>query len=137
MGAATGGDITEISFNHPTIGSAILYCKASEDNTFDLGGFRSDDDDDGVDGGGNMIDKINRKRWSVDIANMTNDMNDRQDVEKINLLAASPVLADWTFSHINGTVYGGKGKPVGDIKNNVNASTFPLKIAGGGKLQRI
>lgn len=134
--SAIGGDITEIAVNHPDLGSRILYCKASEDNTFDLGGFRSEDDDDLVDGGGNMIDKITRKRWSVEIAAMTNDMV-AGDAEYVNKLAAHPVPAEYTFSHINGSNYGAKGKPVGDIKNNVNAATFPVKFAGGGKLQKI
>lgn len=137
MGNAVGGDITEISFSHPTLGTGILRCKASEDNTYDLGGFRSDDDDDGIDGGGRMIDKMNRKRWSVEIAAMTNDMNEDKDLEKVVALASDPVPANFVFSHINGTIYGGLGKPVGDIKNNVNGSVFPIKFAGGGILKAI
>ena len=55
-----GGDILEITFNHPTLGSGIIFPKAAEDSTFDLGGFRSNDDAAGVDGSGEMIDQSDR-----------------------------------------------------------------------------
>jgi hypothetical protein len=132
---ATGGDIIEITYNHPTIGSGVIYPKAAEDNNFDLGGVRSADDANMVDGGGNMIDQMNRTRWSVETL-CVNDMNSQNEAEKCNELAASAVLADWTFTHINGAVYVGKGKPVGDLINNVNQSTFTLKVSGGGKLKK-
>lgn len=131
----TGGDILEITFNHPTIGSGVLYPKAGEDNTFDLGGFNSSDDANMIDGGGNMIDQLNRKRWKVTVL-IVNDMNSKLDLEKVENMASSPLLADWTFSHINGTVYVATGKPVGDKELNVNQSTFSLTVAGGGKLKK-
>jgi hypothetical protein len=52
---ATGGDIIEITFNHPSIGSGTLFPKAGEDSTYNTGGFRSADDDNMIDGAGNMI----------------------------------------------------------------------------------
>jgi hypothetical protein len=133
---AVGGDIIEITFNHPTLGNGTIFPKSNEDGTFDLGGFRSNDDDNMIDGGGNMIDQINRSRWSLETV-VSWDMNLRTDLEKVVAIAGSPVQADWTFSHINGTVYGGKGKPVGDLKGNSNSATFSLKIAGGGILKKI
>lgn len=133
---AVGGDILEITYNHPTLGSGVIFPKASEDSTFDLGGFRSNDDANMVAGNGEMIDQINLARWSFEVA-VAWDMNTREDLEKLNDLAADPVLADWTFSHINGTVYGGTGKPVGDLSGNGNAATFTLKVSGGGKLKKI
>jgi hypothetical protein len=132
---STGGDIIEITYNHPTIGSGVIFPKAAEDNTYDLGGIRSTDDANMVDGGGNMIDQMNRGRWSVETL-CVNDMNTQNEIERCNEMAANPTLADWTFTHINGTVYVGKGKPVGDLQNNVNQSTFTLKVAGGGKLKK-
>lgn len=131
----TGGDIVEITYNHATVGSGVIFPKAAEDNTFDLGGFRSGDDMNMVDGGGNMLDQMNRARWAVEVV-VSNDMNSREEIEKMNELAASPLPATWTFSHINGTVYTGNGKPVGDLSNNVNQSTFTLKVSGGGKLKK-
>ena len=131
-----GGDIVEITFNHPTIGSGIIFPKANEDSTFDTGGFRSNDDADMVDGSGEMIDQINRKRWSFE-STIAWDMNTREDLDKLSQLAADPVDADYTITHINGTVWGAKGKPVGDLAGNGNAATFPLKLAGGGKMKKI
>lgn len=133
---ATGGDIIEITYNHDTLGSGVIYAKAAEDSTFDLGGFTSADDSNMVDGGGNMIDTINQKRWKFGVT-VSWDMNSANELEKIQQLAQSPVQADWTITSINGTVWGGKGKPVGDYEGNGNAATFPLLLSGGGKLKKI
>lgn len=131
-----GGDIIEITFNHPTLGSGIIFPKAAEDSTFDLGGFVSNDDANGVDGSGEMIDQLNRKRWSFE-GTVAWDMNTREDLEKLQSLSNDPVQAEWTMTHINGTVYGGTGKPVGDLQGNGNAATFALKLAGGGRMKKI
>jgi hypothetical protein len=133
---AVGGDITEITYNHPTLGAGIVFPKSGEDTTWNLGGFRSNDDNQMVDGSGAMIDQMNRSRWFVE-STVSWAMNDRQELEKLVALAESPVPADWTFSHVNGTVYGAKGKPVGDMDSNANQATFTLKVAGGGKLKKI
>jgi hypothetical protein len=136
MGQAIGGDIQEITFNHPTIGSGIIYAKANEDGTFDLGGLRSNDDQDMIDGSGQMIDQINQKRWKVETT-IAWDMQSDLTLEKLEQLAGSPVQADWTVQHINGSVYGGKGKPVGDLKGATNQATIPLVLSGGGRLKKI
>lgn len=133
---AVGGDIIEVTFNHPTLGSGTLFPKAAEDSTYDLGGIRSSDDANMVDGGGNMIDQMNRSRWSFEVP-IAWDMNTNGELEKCVAMAADPVPAEWTFTHINGTVYAGTGKPVGDLQGNGNAATFPLKVSGGGKLKKI
>lgn len=130
------GDILEITFNHPTLGSGIFNPKSTEDTTYDLGGFRSDDNEDGVDGAGNMIDRMTRKRWSFE-APIAWDANNAETLEKLNALAASPVQAQWTITSINGTVYGGQGKPVGDLKGNGANGTIQLKVSGGGKLKKV
>lgn len=129
------GDFLEITYNHSTLGSGIIFPKAGEDSTLNLGGFTENDDNQMVDGGGNMISQKTRKRWSFEGV-VANDM-DAKTLEKIEALAASPVPAEWTFSHINGIVYGGTGMPVGDIEANGNAGTFTLKVAGGGKMKQI
>ena len=41
---ASHGDITEVTFNHPTIGQGVFFPKANEGNTFDQGGIRTSDD---------------------------------------------------------------------------------------------
>jgi hypothetical protein len=133
---ATGGDIIEINYNHPTVGSGVIFAKSNEDSDFDLGGPRSNDDASGVTGNGEMIDQMNNVRWMFGVL-VAWDMNTRKDLENINALAASPVPSDWTISHINGSVYAGSGKPVGDLSGNGNKATFPLKLSGGGKLKKI
>ena len=134
--ANVGGDIIEVAYNHPTIGSGLLRPKAGEDSTFDPGGFRAEDSDDGIDGGGEMILKLNRKRWGFECT-IAWDNNVAQDLEKLNNLAGDPVQAVWTVSHVSGAVYKGTGTVVGDIKGNGNAATIALKVAGGAKLTKI
>lgn len=133
---AVGGDIIEITYNHPTIGSGVLNVKSNEDTTYDLGGFRSNDDANMVSGNGENIKQINRVRWSFE-ATVVWDMNTREDLENVIRLASDPVDAEWTITHVNGTVYGGTGNPVGDLSGNGNAANFPIKLAGGGSLKKI
>lgn len=133
---AVGGDILEITFNHPDVGSGVIFAKSAEDSTFDRGGFRSSDDANMITGSGEVIDQMNRVRWSFETV-VAWDMNEREDLEKVVALASSTIPADWTFSSINGTVYGATGKPVGDLQGNGNAATFTLKISGGGTMKKI
>lgn len=134
--AATGGDITEITYNHPTLGNGVLYPKSNEDSTYDLGGLRSEDDANMVDGGGKAINKINRVRWSFENT-ISNDMNVNNEMEKVKAMAGDPADASWTFQHVNGTIYAGQGRPVGDLNFNGNAATFKLKVSGGGDLSKL
>lgn len=134
--AYIGGDITEITWNHPILDSGRILVKASEDNTYDLGGVRGNDDANSVTGAGDNIRQLNNRGWRVNVT-IANDMNVGLELEKINALAASPIEADWTISHINGSIYGGKGAPVGDLSLNTNKSTFALVLGGGGKLAKL
>lgn len=131
----TGGDITEITFNNPLVGSGTIFPKAGEDSSYDLGGFRATDDANMIDGGGNMILQLNRVRWSFKVV-VAWDMNDQETLEKIVQLISSTAPTEWTFANANGTVYGGTGVPVGDYEGNGNQSTFPLKVAGGKVLKK-
>lgn len=125
-----GGDILEVTYNHPTLGSGTLFPKSSEDNMYDLGGFRSKDEASGIDGGGSPIDVMNQVRGFFE-AVVANDMNTNKELEAVSALAASPVPATWTFSVVNGKSYTGSGKPVGDLSGNINQGTFKLKVSGG------
>lgn len=136
MGRAIGGDILEVTYNHPTLGSGTFWPKANEDSTFDPGGFKGDDDSNMVDGGGANIKKLNRARWSFEVA-ISADQNVSKDLEKVAALAADTQDGTWTVSHISGAVYQGLGSPVGDVNWNGNAATITLKIAGGGKMKKI
>lgn len=136
MARAIGGDIVEVTFNHPSVGTGTFSPKAGEDSTYDLGGLRSDDDANGITGAGEAIRKMNKARWSFEVV-CASDMNTAEDLEKITSLSNSPAEADWTITHTNGSVYKGKGFPVGDIQGNGNAATFTLKVAGGGEMKKI
>jgi hypothetical protein len=134
--AAVGGDFIEITYNHPTLGSGTFFPKAAEDSTLDLGGIRGEDDANMVDGGGNNIKQLTRNRWRFE-GTISNDMNIREDAEVITALAGSPVDAEWTFSHINGTVYIGTGSPVGDVQPSGQSATLEIIISGGGVMKKI
>lgn len=131
----TGGDIKSITFNHPILGSGTIYPKAGEDGTINYGGYTASEEA-GVTAQGHLIDVITAKRGSFEIT-CAWDMNDKDELEKVNEMAASPVLGDWTITHISGAVYGGKGKPVGDINGSTNSATFTLKIAFDGKISKL
>lgn len=133
---AIGGDINEVTWNHPTLGSGTFFPKANEDSTFDPGGFRGEDDKSMVDGAGRTIRKLNRERWSFEVV-IANDMNTANDLKKVKDLAGSAVEGEWTVSHINGTVWRGTGAPVGDVQANGNAATMTLKVSGGGEMKKI
>jgi hypothetical protein len=132
---AVGGDIKEITYNHPTLGSGSVLPKSGEDSTYDTGGYRSDDDENGIDGGGNMIDIMKQVRPYFE-AVVANDMNVDGTLEKMVALAASPVPAQWTISIVNGVTYGMTGKPVGPLQGEISKATFKLKVAGGGKMKK-
>lgn len=132
---AIGGDILEINWNHPDLGSGTIFPKSNEDSTINLGGFRSQDDENMIDGGGTMIDQMNQVRWSVD-TKVAWDMQVDLTLQKLTALAKSTKLADWTITHISGAVFGGKGKPVGNLEGAGNQGTFALKLAGGGELKQ-
>lgn len=134
--AVVGGDLLEITYNHPTIGSGVLYCKSGEDSTFDPGGFRTSDDANMVDGGGRMMRQMNRVRWSVESV-ISWDMSISDEMTKLKQLSDSPVEAEWTISHVNGEVWRGTGAIVGDIQPNGNTAQITLKISGGGALEKL
>jgi len=135
--AFTGGDITEITYNHPELGSGTLFTKANEDGTIDLGGYRSNDDANMVTGNGQFIDQLNRVRGRFESPPIAWDMVSADELKQLTDMTESPVLADWTITSITGTVWAGRGKPVGDIQGNTNQATNSLTIAFEGKLQKI
>ena len=135
--AYTGGDILEITYNHPTVGAGTIYCKSNESGTIDPGGYRSEDDANLVTGAGELIDQMNRVRSSFETPPIAWDMTDRDEIVNLADMAASPVLGDWTINHLNGKVWAGKGKPVGDINGDTNTALITLKLAFTNKLKPI
>jgi len=131
--ASSGGVITEITYNHPTIGSGVIYAKGSEDSTYDLGGIRNNDDANMIDGAGNAIWSMNPVRPSFEVV-IGWDWN-ADTLGELVAMSGSIDEGTWTFTNINGVIYKLVGKPVGDIQGNGNASTIQLKIQGSGVMQ--
>ncbi len=59
------------------------------------------------------------------------------ELQKLADMAKDPQEADWTITSVNGSVWQGKGAPVGDLQGNGNQSTFTLKVSGGLELKKI
>lgn len=134
--AVIAGDLIEVTYNHPELGSGTIFPKAGESTTLNTGGFFSTDEANGVDGGGNLIVTMQR---NVSSASFTAawDNNVRKDLEALTALAAHPVDADWTLTHVSGIVYGGKMRPVGALEGDMGAATIAVKLAGGNKLKQL
>jgi hypothetical protein len=134
--SVVGGDIKEITFNHPTIGVAIFFPKSDEDSELDLGGYKSGDEEKGIDGGGNMIDTMTLSRWGATMV-IAGDLALRDDLIKLQSMMSSPILSTITVDHISGGIFRGTGKPVGDLKEALKGATIQLKVAGGSNLKKI
>jgi hypothetical protein len=127
---AVHGDIIEVAYSHPTLGSGVFSPKANEGNTFDPGGFRNEDDSNMITGNGIPMMKKNRVTSFFEIV-VENDMNQDNTAVKLKQLMNSTVAADWTVTVVNGSVWAGSGFPVGDIQPDVNAGTMTLKVVSG------
>lgn len=135
--AFVGGDILEVTYNHPTLGSGTIYAKAAEDATLDRGGYMVNDDQNGVSGDGQNIKIMNRKRWRAEMGPIMWDMTERDELNSLQLLQNDPLDADWTISVVNGAVFAGNGSPVGDLNATTNSPHITLILAGGGTLDKI
>mgnify|MGYP001548627412 CR=1 FL=1 len=132
----SGGDLVEITCNHPTLGNFNFATKSNESYTLDPGGNRSNDDANGIAGDGTFIDQVNKVRWGFEGPLMA-DFTSNNEMENIPKLAESSELATWTFTHISGVIWRGKGKPVGDFQIDTNTAQITAKLAGGGKLEKL
>jgi len=124
---AVHGDIIEVNFTHPTVGDGTLFPKANEESTIDLGGLRTNDDSNQITANGSLIVQKNRTVAFVECV-IENDNNQREDLDKVVQLTESPILANFTWTHVSGAIYSGDGVPVGDIQAGLNAGTFTLKV---------
>lgn len=134
--AFVGGNITELIIDHEDVGTVVLKIKASEDNTYDLGGIRGNDDQSMITGSGESIRSLNQSQWRVKVT-VAWDMNTALEMQKIIQLAGSTKEGTCTVSHINNSTYRGQGSPVGALEANVNNATFSLTIGGGGTLSKL
>ena len=129
--AIVAGDFTEISYNHPTLGTGFFYPVAGEDGSLDTGGFRTEDDNQAIAGNGEAIDKMKRTRWSYEDT-LKWDMSGVNDIDMLTKMTASVHHAVFTFTHVSGAVWQATGKPVGDIVGSGQNASIPIKFSGGG-----
>lgn len=129
------GNLTEISVSHPDVGDAVFFVTPGTDSNYNLGGLTSEDTEEGVDSGGRTILKKTFKRWSFETSISWDQTTDELGI--LQSLSDSTVEGIYTFTHINGTVYKGKGSVVGPIVGNGMSATIPIKFAGGGSLEKI
>ena len=135
--AFVGGDILEITYTHPEVGAGTIYCKSNESGVIDIGGFRSNDDANQITGGGDMIDQMNRIRGRFESPPIAWDMTGQDELDKLRKMAASPLKGNWTISHISGKIWGGRGKPVGDLTGDTNTALITLILAFENEIKSI
>lgn len=133
---AVQGDIIEITYNNPTIGSGTLEPKSNEGNTFDIGGVRYVDDANNITGSGKLILPANRVVGYVE-AVVEDDAGQREDLLAMTNLVETSELTDFTVSLISGVTYAAKGVVVGDLQKDFNTGLFTVKIIAQGKWQKI
>jgi len=136
MATYLGGDITEISCSHPTLGDFRFATKSDESYSIDFGGFRNDDDSKNITGGGKIITKKNRVRWSFE-GPLLVDMKNKAETKSVPALAESSEPAIWTITHVSGAIWKGEGEVVGDLVVDTNTAQMPCKVSGGGRLEEI
>jgi hypothetical protein len=136
MATYLGGDIIELVCSHPTLGDFRFSPKANESFTLDPGGLRNDDDSGNVTGNGDQIIKKNRMLWSLEGPIAVDFISDYENESLIKLME-STLAGVWTLTHISGTIWKGKGIPVGDYIPDTNTAQVNLKISGSGKLEKI
>ena len=134
----SGGDITEVTWNHPVLGTGRFFPKAGEDSTYNLCGYKTDYSDTQIDGSSAFINSMQQRPWSFEVVCAWDMINpNRQELESMVAMSGSTQLANWTFTNINGITYGGNGKIVSDIQGSGKDCTISLKVMGGGILQQI
>lgn len=132
---SVAGDLTGFERNHPDLGMYGYDPVAGEDSMYSDGGPVSDDDDSAITANGNMIDKMNAQRpsFTCTLRCVPGD----GVLESLRAEQASTKLGTYTATHINGTIYRIKGKPVGRLEMNGNTGRITVKIGGAGKIEII
>lgn len=128
--ATVAGDVLEIGYSNPDVGSGQFYPKSEEDFTIETGGFINEDDENMIAGNGERIGKKNRRApmFEGTIA----DMDDAYG--RMVALRESNLNTTWTITHVSGIVRQVSGQPVGESEMNLNAGTFTLKVLGNNKM---
>ena len=135
MAKYVGGDFTEVSCSHPEHGDMKFDPKANESWTLNEGGIRTNDDANSVTSNGKIIQQKNNTLWNAE-GPIAVDLKGEQS-DYLNKVTESSELGTWVFSHISGSLFTGKGIPVGDLNTDTNTAQLTLKVAGSGKLSKI
>ncbi len=136
MAKYLGTDITEITYNHPTLGNFTFATKSSESYNLDPGGRRGDDDANMVTGNGQNIRKINQVRWSFE-GPLVADFDSNLEIDNLPKIAGDTDEGTLTISTLAGVVWRGQGSYVGDMVIDTSNSQFSAKFSGGGILEKL
>ncbi len=135
MAKYLGGDIIEIVCQH-TLGEFRYATKSNEDFNIDEGGIRVNDDSNQITGNGEAIYQKNRVRPMIE-GPIAVDFRTGYEQTSLNRMAEHPDEGTWTISHISGTTWKMRGKPVGDLQPGTNTAQMTLKVSGSGTMVRI
>lgn len=133
--AFVNGDVREITIEHPTRGNFVFRAKKDEEWTVKVGGRMTTDDDTGITGDGIPIWNIQNNLWSLE-GNSVWDKVERDELTELQGLSGDTVDADITIAFLDGSIWGGKGRPVGDI-SGTNKGQISVKLCGGGQLVKL
>jgi len=135
--AAIGCDFLQIGLRHSTLGSVILFPKAGENGQIEVGGTTTESDPKGITGSGEAIYKASVVRWVVEAPAIAWKRTGTDLQTILKNMSSSLEELDCTFELVDGTIWVGRGKIVGEIKAATLDATIPIKFEGGGKLSRI
>lgn len=122
------GDIKEFSYSNAELSlQGTFSVKASEGNTLDPGGVRTNDDANQITTTGEPIWQQNMKMGGANIVIANNMALNTHDV--CVQLAGAQTDTVFTITSINNKTYQGSGMLVGDIVPNLNDSTLSIKVA--------
>lgn len=134
----SGGDMIQISWNDPNLGSGTFYGKSGEDTTVNTGGAMTDDSDTNIDTAGNFINTMRLIPWKISSTISWDMINpQRREIEMLKKLTGTVNSQDFVFTNINGVNYTGNGKVVGAVEGSAKDCTMTITFMGGGTLAQI
>jgi hypothetical protein len=129
MASVTGGDLKEVRFNNPDVGSGKFSSKSGETHTLMLDYYRTDDDDTNIDSSGNLLNLKSLKPGAYEFTIVNDERNpNRQELETLVALSGSFTDTTWSFTSVNGIAYTATGNVVGDISLDRSKATISGKV---------
>jgi hypothetical protein len=132
-----GSDFLQIGLKHTTLGSLTLYPKSGENGQIETGGLTTESDAKGITGSGEAIYKQTIGRWVVETPPIAWKRQGIDTLALVKGMSTSFEEVDCTFELVDGTIWIGKGKIVGEIKGATFDATIPMKFEGGGELTKL